>query len=111
MSAVCCALLQPFEELEDMVQMWLEGYNTYHLVDGAAMKEAWGGIMPDILLSPRNLQAILDRVLWALEEDGLDGALLTPRLRRLRFRGGAQEMSTGFNTEHLESEFSVVSVR
>lgn len=52
-----------------------------------------------------------DQVLWALAEDELDGALLTPRLRRLRFRGGAQEMSTGFNTEHLDSEFSTVSVR
>lgn len=42
-----------------MVQMWLESYNTYHLVDGAAMKEAWGAIMPHIMLSPKNLQAIL----------------------------------------------------
>ena len=48
---------------------------------------------------------------WALAEDTFEGALLTPRLRRLRFRGGAQEMTTGFNTEQLDSEFSVVSVR
>jgi hypothetical protein len=99
------------EELDDMVQMWLEGYNTYHLVDGKAMKEAWGAIMPHIMLSPKNLDAILEQVQWALHEDELDGALLTPRLRRVRFRGGAQEMTTGFNTEHLDSEFSVVSVR
>ena len=101
----------PVEELDDSVQMWLEGYNTYHLVDGKAMKEAWGAIMPHIMLSEKNLAAILAQVQWALMEDGMDGALLTPRLRRVRFRGGAQEMTTGFNTEHLDSEFSVVSVR
>jgi len=77
------ALLQPFEELDDMIQMWLESYNTYHLVDGAAMKEAWGAIMPHIMLSEKNLEAILDQVKWALSEDGLDGALLTPRCELL----------------------------
>ena len=104
-------MLQPFEEIDDMIQMWIESYNTYHLVDGAAMKEAWGAIMPHIMLSDKNLQAILDQVNWALTEDSLNGALLTPRLRRVRFRGGAREMAYGFNTEFLESEFSVVSVR
>ena len=33
--------------------MWCEGYNTYHLVDGAAMKEAWGAIMPHIMMSEK----------------------------------------------------------
>jgi hypothetical protein len=102
---------EPLEELEDQVQMWLEGYNTYHLVDGAAMKEAWGGIMPHIMLSENNLNAIVKQVQWALSEDSLNGCLLTPRLRRMRFRGGASEMIMGYNTEHLDSEFSVVSVR
>jgi hypothetical protein len=91
--------------------MWLEGYNTYHLVDGRAQKDAWGAIMPHIMLSARNLEAIVAQVRWALDEDDMQGALLTPRLRRVRFRGGAQEMTSGFNTDHLESEFSVVSVR
>lgn len=100
-----------FEELDDVIQMWIESYNTYHLIDGAAMKEAWGAIMPHIMLSQKNLDAILDQVKWALLEDSLDGALLTPRLRRVRFRGGAQEMITTYNTEQLDSEFSVVSVR
>ena len=50
------------EELEDSIQMWLESYNTYHLVDGAAMKEAWGSIMPHIMLSEKNLDAILNQV-------------------------------------------------
>jgi hypothetical protein len=50
------------EELEDSIQMWLESYNTYHLVDGAAMKEAWGSIMPHIMLAEKNLNAILDQV-------------------------------------------------
>ena len=59
----------------------------------------------------QNLDAILDQVRWALAEDSFGGTLLTPRLRRLRFRGGAQEMTTGFNTDDLDSEFSVVSVR
>jgi hypothetical protein len=100
-----------YEPIDDIIQMWCEGYNTYHLVDGFAMKEAWGSIMPHIMLSEKNLDAILDQVRWALAEDTFEGALLTPRLRRLRFRGGAQEMTTGFNTEELDSEFSVVSVR
>lgn len=91
--------------------MWCEGYNTYHLVDGSAMKEAWGCIMPHIMLSEKNLNAIVERVKWALDEDTFNGALLTPRLRNVRFRGGAKEMATGFNTEFLVSEFSVVSVR
>ena len=53
---------EPVEELGDMVQMWLESYNTYHLVDGFAMREAWGAIMPHIMLGEKNLQAILDQV-------------------------------------------------
>jgi hypothetical protein len=48
--------------MEDSIQMWLESYNTYHLVDGAAMKEAWGSIMPHIMLAEKNLDAILDQV-------------------------------------------------
>ena len=51
------------EELEDSIQMWLESYNTYHLVDGAAMKEAWGSIMPHIMLAEKNLDAILNQVI------------------------------------------------
>jgi len=42
--------------------MYCEGYNTYHLIDGAAMKEVWGAIMPHIVLSPKNLEAILAQV-------------------------------------------------
>lgn len=41
----------------------------------------------------------------------MSGTLLTPRLRRLRFRGGAAEMDRGYNLEALESEYSVVSIR
>jgi hypothetical protein len=67
------------EDHEDMIQMWLESYNTYHLVDGAAMKEAWGSIMPHIMLAEKNLDAIRDQVRWALAEDGMEGACLTPR--------------------------------
>ena len=67
--------------------------------------------MPHILLSENNLQAIVKQVSWALNEDELGGALLTPRLRKLRFRGGAGDMAMGFNTENPDSEFAVVSVR
>ena len=67
--------------------------------------------MPHIMLSENNLNAIVKQVQWALSEDSLNGCLLTPRLRRMRFRGGASEMIMGYNTEHLDSEFSVVSVR
>ena len=64
-----------------MVQMWVESYNTYHLVDGAAMKEAWGAIMPHIMLSEKNLQAILAQVKLALDEDQFGGTILTPRCK------------------------------
>ena len=101
----------PYEEIDDMVQMWLESYNTYHIVDGKAMKEAWGAIMPHVMLSQKNLDAIVEQVRWALLEDESGAAILSPRMRRIRFRGGAQEMITGYNTEFLDQEFSVVSVR
>ena len=48
---------------------------------------------------------------WALEEDKLGGTLLSPRMRRVRLRGGSEEMPSGFNTENLDTEYSVVSVR
>lgn len=51
------------------------------------------------------------QVRWALNEDELGGALLSPRMRRIRVRGGAQEMIMGYNTEELDVEFSTVSVR
>ena len=96
-------LLQSFKELEDIIQIWVESYNTYHLLDGAAMKEVWGSIMPHIVLSERNLARILAQVEWAVAEDAADGAILSPRQRRLRLHGGAQEMIMGYNTEHLLS--------
>jgi hypothetical protein len=98
------------EGLGGVLQMWAEGYNTHHLVDGFAMRSAWGGVNEDILLSEGNLAAILDRVRWALKE-GDQGAMLTERLRAVRLRGGAKEMAMGFNTDQLEAEYSVVSVR
>jgi hypothetical protein len=67
--------------------------------------------MPEIILSPENLNALLARVRLALEEDKGGAAILTPRLRTVRLRGGAKEMVMGYNTETLDSEFSVVSVR
>lgn len=91
--------------------MWVESYNAYHLVDGAAMKEAWGTIMPHIMLSEKNLEAIAEKVKWALREDDIDCTLLTPRFRQLRLRGGVKEFSSGYNTERFDSEFSVVNVR
>jgi len=100
-----------FKPLENNLQMWIESYNCYHLIDGYAMKEAFGGIMPNIILSPKNLEAIVDQVKWALLEDSSGGVMLSPRLRRIRFRGGAQEMIFGYNLEELDSEYSVVSVR
>ena len=93
------------------MQMWLEGYNTHHLVDGAAMKEVWGGVVPHILLSEANLQAIVDTVEWALEESELQGTLLSPRMRNLRLRGGKPVVEGGFNTQVVESDFSTVKIR
>ena len=99
------------DELHDILQMWCESYNTYHLIDGAAMKAAWGAVMPDIVLSDANLKAVLRQVQVALMEDQSDAAILSPRMRAVRLRGGAKEMSMGYNTETIDSEFSVVSVR
>ena len=36
------------------------------------MKSAWGGVRPEIILSPVNLQALLHQVQYALEEDRYD---------------------------------------
>jgi hypothetical protein len=91
--------------------MWLESYNTYHLIDGLAMKEAWGGINPDIVLAPKNLQAILDQVRWALAEDANEGALLSPRFRAIRLEGGAHTLRMGYNAQSLDDEYSVVNTR
>lgn len=52
----------PFEAHADVLHMWVESYNTYHLIDGVAMKAAWGGIMPDIILSETNLAAMANQV-------------------------------------------------
>ena len=48
---------------------------------------------------------------FAVEEDVADVVNLTPRMRRVRFRGGAQEMMMGYNTETLDDDFCVVTVR
>lgn len=53
---------EPLEQLNDVIQMWCEGYNTYHLIDGSAMKAAWGGVIPAIVLSQGNLEALLNQV-------------------------------------------------
>eukprot|EP00981_Chlorochromonas_danica_P008939 scaffold2352_cov153-Ochromonas_danica.AAC.20 len=94
---------------QERLQIWAEGYNTYHLVDGKAMTDAWGELKEHVLLSPRNLQALLEAVQFALYEDEMEGALLSPRMRTIRFRGGADAMAMGLNTAELDQEFSVVS--
>jgi hypothetical protein len=91
--------------------MWVESYNTYHLVDGKAMLEAWGCIMPHIVLSDKNLKAILDQVLFANLEDESGVVSLSPRMRTLRFGGGSAEVKMGFNTDEIDSEYATVSVR
>ncbi len=98
--------------MEDLIQMWLESYNTYHLIDGLAMREAWGCIMPHIVLGQKNLEAILDQVKFALAEDAGDGTLLSPRFRTIRLQGGGkQEMDMGYNNQRLTTKFSVVNSR
>jgi hypothetical protein len=91
--------------------MWAQGYNTYHLIDGHAMRSLHGGIRPDIILDEASLRALLDQVCWALAEDEIGGALLSPRQRRIRLRGGPLEFSDGYNTEgdHLYESLSVIN--
>lgn len=43
--------------------MWADGYNTHHLIDGFAMKKAWGGLVPEILFSEKNLNALVHQVI------------------------------------------------
>jgi hypothetical protein len=98
--------------MHDVIHMWAEGYNTYHLIDGYKMKQFHGGIMPDLIISPEGLNALLERVKWALLEDSLDGGLLSPAHRRIRLRGGPLQFSDGYNTEgdHLFESLSVINV-
>lgn len=48
--------------------MWVEGHNMYHLINGLAMKERWGYIVPHILESERNRKRICDKIQFALHE-------------------------------------------
>ena len=92
-----------------MVQMWVESYNTYHLVDGAAMKEAWGAIMPHIMLSEKNLQAILAQVKLALDEDQFGGTILTPRCKSFSvIVGYIKHLTTIFLFHFVFSETSAL---
>jgi len=100
---------QAYAGMEDVIQMWLESYNVYHLIDGLAMKDAWGCIMPHIILGKKNLQAILDQVKWALLEDSLEGPLLSPKMRAIRLQGGKENFVRGYNTQEPVFEHSVVN--
>lgn len=40
----------------------------YHLINGLAMKERWGYIVPHILESERNRKRICDKIQFALHE-------------------------------------------
>lgn len=83
--------------------MYIVGRNTYQLIDGAAMKEAYGDIMPHIVMSQKNLDALTNKIKFALMEAEVDGVFLSPRLSRIRFRGGAQEMKdAGYNVQEFE---------
>lgn len=52
----------------DSMQIWCEGENMYHLVNGLSQKLTFGSIMPHILCSEKARQRIVDRVIYALEE-------------------------------------------
>lgn len=67
-----------FEGLHKSFQMWLESYNVYHLIDGHSQLMQWGSIMPHILNSPKNREALAAKVMYALEEDSLDTLSLSP---------------------------------
>lgn len=99
------------EDDADVFQMFTVGRNIYSLIDGAAMKEVWGCMMPHIIFGEDNLKAIAQQVIDAVEEEDMDAVVTTPRLSLVRFAGGSREMRTPFNTEKIDSEFSTVSVR
>lgn len=92
-----CRLRDDIVDADEFVslQIWCESYNTYQLLDGAAMKAAWGSLRPDIVLAPHNLQVMLEKLQLALEEDLSEAVVLTPRMRSVRLRGGANEMVMG----------------
>ena len=60
--------------------MWCEGYNSYHLIDGKIMKDLWGGINPEVIFAPKNLEKLTKRIQWALTEDSLNAVSLTDRM-------------------------------
>lgn len=71
--------------LHDMIQMWCEGMNVHHLIDGLAMRKVWDGLRTDILLAPKNVAAIADQVNYALYEDQSSGQL---NKRMSQYRAG-----------------------
>jgi hypothetical protein len=64
-----------------------------------------------IIYSAMLIYMYVHQVRWALEEDGSEGTMLSPRQRTVRLRGGATDMAVSFNCDRLDTEFSVVSVR
>jgi hypothetical protein len=86
--------------------MWAEGYNTHHLIDGYSMKRNWGHIMPHLVYNQTNLDAIVNRVKWALIEDEMDGAMLSQDMQWMRMQpGGLKEMDGGgYNNEVVRPE-------
>lgn len=111
----------------DLLQMWIEGSNVYHLVDGKKMIETWGAILPQVLESKKNLDAILGKVSLqqsqllppladllqiqdALYEEIMGGVMLNDRLGKIRVyeREEGGELVESFNAQNFSFHSAVV---
>lgn len=96
-------------EVDGLFHLWVESYNVYQLIDGYEMKEYWGDFVPEIMFSEKNLQAIADQIKWALLEDELDAVNLSPRFRRIRFKGGSYSLPGVYNGEMIDEPVCTVN--
>lgn len=109
-------IMYPFPLFDGLIHMWIESSNAYHLIDGQAMRETWGTMMPHILLSKKNLDAIVEQVKHALFEVEQQSVSLSPRMSRMSFSEleeifcyyGTQK---AFRVENGKEFYSVVNVK
>ena len=50
------------DKFDNTMQMWVDSYNSYHLLDGLSVKEFYGSVKPGKLLTSDNMQYILKQV-------------------------------------------------
>lgn len=83
--------------------MWVESYNTYHLLDGPSFKQFYQKVSPHQVLKTESMQYILKQLKFAVwEQKQRTGAVLDQELRTERLQGGAEFWQDGYNTGEYE---------